>query len=69
MTTYPGIEKNPWLSRAKKFLIAVLITVVEIANVWVDGPDWLYPAAAGAGAILLYFVKNAPKYQDPRPNK
>lgn len=63
----PGvIVKNPWVARAKKFLIAVAITIVEVANAWAGGPEWLYPAAAAVGTLILYRVPNAPTYKDPR---
>jgi len=58
--------KNPWLSRARKFLIAAAVAAVEIANVWAGGPDWLYAAAPVLGAMLVYAVGNAPEYADPR---
>lgn len=69
MSTAPvNFEKNPWLSRAKKFLIALAAAAVEIGNVWVGGPDWIHPVAAVAAAVLLYTVPNAPTYRDPRAN-
>lgn len=58
--------KNPWVQRARKFLVGVGTFVVVGANAWVDGPDWLYPLAAGIGAVLVYVVGNAPEYTDPR---
>lgn len=64
---YPGTEKNPWLSRARKAIIAALTVVVEIANVYANGPEWLYVAAPAAATVLVYLVGNAPKYKDPRP--
>lgn len=69
MTTYPGTEKNPWPARAKKFLIAGAVALVEIANVYANGPEWLYAAAAVAGSALVYVVRNAPEYKDPRRNR
>ena len=70
----PGLPKinldvaatNPWVTRARKFLIAGALAVVEIANVWIGGPKWLYGAAAVLAMLLSYFVPNAPKYTDPR---
>jgi len=59
-------EKNPWLARARKFLIASAVALVEIANVWVGGPEWLYAVAPVVGAGLVYAVGNAPEYTDPR---
>lgn len=67
-TTAIDFTKNPWLARARKFLIAGAAAVVEIGNVWVDGPEWLHPVATVAAAILLYTVPNAPTYRDPRAN-
>lgn len=59
-------DKNSWVSRAKKFLIAAGTFLVIGANAWAEGPDWLYPLAAGASAALVYVIGNAPKYADPR---
>ncbi len=66
---YPGTEPNPWLARARKFAIAGGVALVEVANVWAGGPEWLYAAAAVVGAGLIYRVPNAPKYKDPRPGR
>lgn len=60
---------NPWMSRARKFLVGVGTFVVIGANGWAEGPDWLYPLAAGIGAVLVYVVGNAPKYNDPRVSR
>lgn len=62
-------EKNPWLSRARKFLIALAVAVVEVANLWANGPDWLYAVAPVLGAALVYLVGNAPEYSDPRTRR
>lgn len=62
----PGTEKNNWFARYKKFLIVAATAVVEVANVWSDGPEALYVAAPVAAAILVAIVGNAPKYKDPR---
>lgn len=59
---------NSWVSRARKFLIALGTFLVVGANAWAEGPDWLYPIAAGVGAALVYKVGNAPKFVDPRHN-
>lgn len=56
-------QENPWPARARKFLVAVAIALVEIANAWADGPAWLYTAAGIVGAVLVYAVPNAPKYR------
>lgn len=59
---------NSWVARARKFLIASGTFLVVGTNAWAEGPDWLYPVAAGIGAALVYVVGNAPKFVDPRPN-
>lgn len=62
-------DTNPWLSRARKLLLSLIpiaVGVIEIANVWPNGPTWLYTAAGVISAILIYFVPNAPKFKDPR---
>jgi hypothetical protein len=63
------MDQNPWIDRARKGLIAAAVAAVEIANVWVGGPDWLYAVAAAAGAVLVYRVPNAPRFKDPRPGR
>lgn len=60
------MQKNPWLSRARKFIVASGVAVVEIATVWANGPEWLYVVAPVIGAGLVYYVENAPKFVDPR---
>ena len=61
----PGsLVRNPWLARAKKFLIVAGTAIVEIAAVWQGAPDWFYPLATAVGAVLTYLVPNAPKYRD-----
>lgn len=60
------MKTNSWVARAKKFLIAAGTFLVVGANAWAEGPDWLYPVAAGAGAVLVYVVGNAPEFSDPR---
>lgn len=60
------MEKNLWLHRARKALVAGAVALVEIANAWSGGPEWLYVAAGAVGAVLVYSVKNSPKYRDPR---
>lgn len=59
-------RKNPWLARARKFVVALGVAAVEIANVWAGGPDWLYAIAPVVGAGLIYLVGNAPEYVAPR---
>jgi hypothetical protein len=54
---------NPWLARARKALVATGVALVEIANVWAGGPEWLYAVAPGVGAVLVYLTPNAPKYR------
>lgn len=60
---------NPWTARARKFLVTAATAVVILGNTWADGPEWLSPVAAGLGALLMYWVPNAPKYVDPRPKR
>jgi hypothetical protein len=59
---------NSWVARARKFLIAAGTFLVVGTNAWAEGPEWLYPVAAGVGAVLVYVVGNAPKFTDPRRN-
>jgi hypothetical protein len=66
VTNVPGLIKNSWLARYKKFLIAAATAVVTIANVWTGGPSWLYIVAPVAASILVGWVGNAPMYKDPR---
>lgn len=65
-TSTPGTIKNPWISRARKFLVAGAIGAVEIANLWANGPEWVYGVAPVVVAVLVYFTGNAPEYRDPR---
>jgi hypothetical protein len=62
-------EQNPWVTRARKGIIAGAVALVEIANAWAGGPDWLYGVAAVVGTALVYRVSNAPKFKDPRPGR
>lgn len=68
MTTQGRYETptNPWAARAAKFLVMLCTAVVILATAWADGPTWLYPVAASVGAVIGYWVPNAPKYSDPR---
>lgn len=59
-------QKNPWYRRAAKFLVTVGTAIVVLGNAWTDGPVWLAPVAATVGAVLTYWVPNAPKYSLPR---
>lgn len=61
-------EKNPLVKRAAKALIVLATMLVNVANVWLDGPEWLYVAANVTALLLTYYVPNAPKYKDPRTN-
>lgn len=62
-------ETNPWVSRARKFLVTLTFALVILGNSWVDGPAWIYPVAAVASTGLMYLVPNAPKYIDPRSKR
>lgn len=61
-------EKNPFVKRVAKALIVLATALVNVANVWADGPNWLYVVANVAALILTYYVPNAPEYKDPRAN-
>lgn len=63
------MKKNLWVSHARKFLISAGTFIVIGTNAWQDGPEWLYPVAAGIGAVLVYVVGNAPKFVDPRASR
>lgn len=57
---------NPWLARAAKFLVFLATAIVILGNAWADGPSWLPPVAAFVGAVVGYWVPNAPKYVNPQ---
>ena len=59
-------DKHAWIARSRKLAIGGGVALIEIANVWATGPEWVYAAASVVGAALLYLVPNAPKYVDPR---
>lgn len=59
-------QTNPWIARSRKLALGIGVAAIEIANVWTTGPEWVYIAASGIGALLIYLVPNAPKYVDPR---
>jgi hypothetical protein len=63
---YPTKQKNPWIARARKFLIIACTAIVQIGadNLWQDAPTWFYPLVTTAGAVLAYLVPNAPKYKN-----
>lgn len=63
------MNRNPWIPRVRKFLIAAGVAVVTLANSTIDGPDWLYGLATVIGAGLVYWVGNAPEFKDPRVTK
>jgi hypothetical protein len=63
-----SFKKNPLVKRVAKGLIVAATALINIANVWADGPSWLYVVANVASVILTYYVPNAPKYKDPRAN-
>lgn len=63
-----SFEKNPLVKRAAKALVVLATALVNVANVWADGPNWLYVVANVAALLLTYYVPNAPEYKDPRAN-
>lgn len=67
-TSRISFEKNPLLKRIAKALVVLATMLVNVANVWLDGPEWLYVAANVAALFLTYYVPNAPTYKDPRAN-
>jgi hypothetical protein len=60
--------KNAFVKRVAKALIVLATMLVNVANVWLDGPQWLYVAANVAALLLTYYVPNAPTFKDPRAN-
>lgn len=67
-TVNVDFTKNPLVARIAKALVVLATMLVNVANVWLDGPDWLYVVANVAALFLTYYVPNAPKYKDPRTN-
>jgi hypothetical protein len=60
--------KNPLVARYAKGLVTAAFGLIQIANVWAEGPSWLYIAAAIVAGVLVPLVPNAPMYKDPRTN-
>lgn len=60
--------KNPFVKRIAKALVVLATLIVNVANVYLDGPQWLYVVANVAALFLTYYVPNAPEYKDPRAN-
>lgn len=60
--------KNPFVARVAKALVVLATMLVNVANVWLDGPEWLYVVANVAALFLTYYVPNAPEYKDSRAN-
>ena len=60
------IAKNPLLARYMKSIVALAVAFIEVANVWANGPEWVYAVAPILASFLVALVPNAPEYRDPR---